>query len=114
MKRAIPERGDILQIDLEPATGREQRGRRPVLVLSPIDFNKFGLILICPITSGGEFARKHGFAVPLDGLGLQTQGTVLCHQIRTIDHKERGGIFIEKLPQGIVTDVLARVRTIVD
>ena len=59
MKRNVPNRGDVLHVDLEPTKGREQRGKRFVLVLSPASINRFGLVLVCPITQGGEFAREH-------------------------------------------------------
>jgi mRNA interferase ChpB len=112
LKRGIPDRGDVLNLD--PAKGREQRGKRPVLVLSLSEFNRFGLILVCPITQGGGFAREHGFAVPLSGAGTRTQGVVLCHQVRTVDYKERGSEFSESLHGSLVEEVLARVRTLTD
>lgn len=114
LKRGIPDRGDILHIDLGPTKGREQRGRRSVLVLSPMEFNRFGLILVCPVTQGGEFAREHGFAVSLSAAGTTTQGVVLCHQVRTLDYKERSGRLVEALPEEVVEEVLARVRTLLD
>jgi mRNA interferase ChpB len=114
VKRGIPDRGDILHIDLDPAKGREQRGKRFVLVLSPAAFNRFGLALACPVTQGGEFAREHGFAVSLSGAGTRTQGVVLCHQVRTLDYKERNAKWVEALQEEIVEDVLARVRTLLD
>jgi mRNA interferase ChpB len=114
VKRGVADRGDVLHIDLDPTKGREQRGRRFVLVLSPADFNRFGLILVCPITQGGEFAREHGFAVSLSAAGTCTQGVVLCHQVRTLDGKERGARWVETLPAEIVEGVLARVRTLLD
>lgn len=114
MRRGIPDRGDILHIDLDPTKGREQRGKRLVLVLTPAAFNRYGLVLVCPVTQGGEFAREHGFAVSLSGAGAVTRGVVLCHQVRTLDHKERGASWIESLPREIVEEVLARVRTLID
>ena len=114
MKRGIPDRGDILHIDLDPVKGREQRGKRFVLVLTLAAFNRFGLMLACPVTQGGEFAREHGFAVPLSGAGSRTQGVVLCHQVRTLDYRERGANWIESLPGEILEEVLARVRTLLD
>ena len=114
MKRGIPDRGDVLNLDLDPAKGHEQRGKRPVLVLSVSGFNRFGLILVCPIAQGGGFAREHGFAVPLSGTGTRTQGVVLCNRLRTVDYKERGREFSEALPGDLVEEVLARVRTLID
>ena len=114
MKRGIPDRGDVLHIDLDPTKGREQQGKRFVLVLSLADFNRFGLVFVCPVTQGGEFAREHGFAVSLSAAGTRTQGVVLCHQVRSLDYKERNGEWVETLPEEIVEEVLARVRTLLD
>ena len=49
MRRGVPDRGDILHIDLNPTLGREQHGRRFVLALSVEEFNRFGLCLVAPI-----------------------------------------------------------------
>ena len=103
-----------MNLDLDPAEGHEQRGKRPVLVLSVSEFNRLGLILVCPIVEGGGLAREHGFAVPLSGPGTRTQGVVLCNQVRTVDYKERGREFSEALPGDLVEEVLARVRTLID
>jgi mRNA interferase ChpB len=114
LRRGIPDRGDIFHIDLDPTKGREQRGKRLVLVLTPAAFNRYGLVLVCPVTQGGEFAREHGFAVSLSGAGALTQGVVLCHQVRTLDYRERGASWVESLPREIVEEVLARVRALLD
>ncbi|MDP1665690.1 MAG: type II toxin-antitoxin system PemK/MazF family toxin [Methylobacter sp.] len=34
------ERGDIYLVSLDPTSGREQQGTRPVLVVSPVAFNR--------------------------------------------------------------------------
>ncbi len=104
----------MLHLDLDPVLGREQQGKRFVLVLSVAEFNRFGLILASPIKQGGGFAREHGFAVSLAAAGARTQGVVLCHQARTLDYRERNYRFIEALPADIVDDILARVRTLLD
>jgi mRNA interferase ChpB len=114
LNRGIPDRGDILHVDLDPTKGREQRGKRFVLVLSVADFNRFNLALVCPITQGGEFARERGFAVSLSGAGTRVQGVVLCHQVRALDYKERTSKWVEAVPEEIVEEVLARVRTLLD
>ena len=76
-------RGDIFNVDLEPTMGREQRYKRPVLVVSPDDYNDKFAPLVCPITTGGAYARDRGFAVPISG--GKTGGVVLCNQARTLD-----------------------------
>ena len=106
-------RGDVYHVDLEPIKGREQAGRRYVLIISPKAFNVFGTPLVCPVTQGGNFARERGWAVSLIGIGTKTQGVVLCNQLKTLNLQARGARFVEKLPPAIVDEVLARVQTLV-
>ncbi|OLP58287.1 pemk protein [Xaviernesmea oryzae] len=108
------ERGDIWHVDLEPIKGREQAGSRYVLIVSQASFNRLGTPLVVPITTGGQFARFQGFAVSLSGAGTLSNGVILCNQLRAVDLKARQARFIERVPDFIVEDVLARVSTIFD
>ena len=47
--------------------------------------------------------------MPLSGLGLQTEGVVLCNQVRTLDWQAGRAMPIEAAPAEPVADVLARV-----
>jgi mRNA interferase ChpB len=104
-------RGDIYLVTLDPTEGREPRGHRPVLIVSPTAFNEATkLPVVLPITNGGEFARRIGFAVPISGIG--TTGVVRCDQPRVIDLQARNGRKVDALPAAILDEVLARVRPI--
>ena len=104
-------RGDIYLVTLDPTKGREQRGRRPVLIVSPAPFNDAtGTPVVLPITTGGAFARRLRFAVPI--AGIKTIGVVRCDQPRVLDIKARGGRKADTLPPEIMEEVLARVATI--
>lgn len=104
-------RGEVWHVDLEPIRGREQVGARYVLVVTDALFNRASVPIVVPITSGGEFARFRGFTVSLSGAGTRSSGVVLCNQLRAIDLKARGGRFVERVPDFIMDDVLARVAT---
>jgi mRNA-degrading endonuclease toxin of MazEF toxin-antitoxin module len=108
------DRGDIYHVRLDPIHGREQAGKRFVLVVSPREFNRLGTPLVCPITQGGNFARDRGFAVSLSGAGTQVQGVVLCNQPRVLDLQARGATFEEKAPPFIIDEVLAKVLTLLE
>ena len=85
-------RGEIWLVALDPAAGHEQKGRRPVLIVSPEPFNRVTRVpVVLPITSGGHFARTAGFAVSLSAAGTQTTGVVRCDQPRALDLVARGG-----------------------
>lgn len=106
-------RGDIYMVDLEPTKGHEQQGHRPVLVVSPEKFNRLtSCPVVLPITNGGGFARRSGFAVPITG--IQTTGVVRCDQPRTLDIEARGGRKVDTLPSAIMDDVLATVATLLE
>ena len=110
----VPKRGDIIRLDFDPSAGHEQLGTRPALVLSPEAFNAFGMVLACPITRGGSFARGQAWTVPLAGAGLATEGVVLCNQVRMVDWKARRGQLVEVVPAELIADVLARVSTMIE
>lgn len=115
MSRGIPARGDILELSLDPTKGHEIRGTRLVLVLSADTFNRAsGLLLVAPITQGGNASRETGFSVTLMGAGTKTQGVVLCNQTRTIDARARTFKRIEKARSPLVEEALDAVRSILE
>ena len=104
-------RGDIYLVSLDPTAGHEQSGHRPVLVVSPAAFNaatRFPVVL--PITNGGDFAKRLGFAVPITGIRIQ--GIVRCDQPRVIDLAARNARQVDTMPDSIMDEVMARVVTL--
>jgi mRNA-degrading endonuclease toxin of MazEF toxin-antitoxin module len=97
-------RGEIWLVGLDPA---------PVLIVSPEAFNRVTRVpVVLPITSGGDFARTAGFAVPLASAGIRTTGVVRCDQPRALDLGARGGKKLENIPSAIMDEVLARLAPI--
>jgi mRNA interferase ChpB len=108
------ERGDIYLVSLDPTSGHEQQGFRPVLVISPGSFNRLTKVpIVLPVTSGGNFARVAGFTVSLSGAGTQTTGVVRCDQPRALDLAARKGRKLEAVPSFIMDEVLARLAPLV-
>ena len=106
-------RGEIWLVGLDPSEGHEQKGRRPVLIVSPEAFNRITKFpVVVPITSGGNFARTAGFAVPLTGAGTKTSGVVRCDQPRALDLTARGGNRVEAISAEIMEEVLAKISPI--
>src|SRR5271166_4058918 len=102
-------RGEIWLVSLDPTSGHEQRGRRPVLVVSPEAFDRITKVpVVLPITTGGSFARTAGFAVLLTGAETETTGVIRCDQPRALDIAARGGKKVESVPDAIMDEVLAR------
>jgi mRNA interferase ChpB len=83
------------------------------LVLSGKVFNQQGLAMICPVSQGAAAsARTYGTIVTLMGAGTDTQGAVHCHQLKSLDWRERRVRFKETVPQYVVDEALARVEAI--
>jgi len=107
------ERGDIYLVARDPASGKEKRGTRPVLIVSPGAFNQLTKTpVVLPITGGGNFARTAGFAVTLMGAGTNTTGVIRCDQPRALDLGARHGRKLESVPTAIMHEVLARLAPI--
>ena len=82
-----------------------------MLIVSPSEFNAATkLPVVLPITNGGDFARRFGFAVEI--AGIKTTGIVRCDQPRVLDIAERGGRKVDMLPAALLDDVLAKVVTL--
>ena len=107
------ERGDIWLVSLDPTAGHEQQGTRPVVIVSPARFNQLtGTPIVLPVTTGGGFARRRGFAVSLDGAGTRTVGVIRCDQPRVFHLTARNGKHLETVPEPIMDEVLARLAAI--
>src|SRR3984893_2103786 len=106
-------RGEIWLVSLDPTSGHEPQGRRPVLIVSPAAFHRVMKVpVILSITNSRNFARPAGFAVPLTGAGTKTTGVVRCDQPRALDLAARGGRKLERTPNAIMDEVLARISPI--
>lgn len=84
-------RGEIRWADLNPVQGKEQAGRRPVLVLSHDVFNeRSGTVIAVALTSAPQRA---GFPLTLElqSKGLPKKSWVKMSQIRTLSVERIGG-----------------------
>ncbi len=107
--RYVPDRGDAIWLDFDPQAGREQAGRRPALVISPIAYNrKSGMALVCPITSK---VKGYPFETIVSG-SLPLQGVVLSDQIRCLDWQQRHATHIVRVPEIVVQDVTAKLAAL--
>lgn len=91
----IPDRGDLVWLDFNPARGHEQAGYRPALVLSNANYNgRSGLAVVCPITNQ---VKNYSFEVQLPS-GLEITGVILTDQIKSIAWLERKVLYKDSLP----------------
>jgi mRNA interferase ChpB len=111
-----PDRGDILHLAFDPASGREMKGNHFCLVVSPRAFNaRFKLAMVCPVSGGAaEAARSAGFLVSLMGHGLRTDGQIHAHQIKSLDWAWRQATLVERVPEQLVQEVLECLRSVLE
>jgi mRNA interferase MazF len=103
----VPERGDVLWLHFSPQAGHEQAGRRPALCLSPKIYNeKTSLGLFCPITSK---VKGYPFEIQLPE-DFPVKGVILADQIRNLDWNVRKALFIAKVPEEVLEEVLEKIE----
>lgn len=102
----VPERGDIVWIDMDPQAGHEQVGRRPAVVVSPGFYNRASnLALVCPITSQ---VKGYPFEIPIPE-GIPVIGVVLADQVKSMDWRARKAKFICRLSDACVQRTIATI-----
>jgi mRNA interferase MazF len=107
----VPERGDVVWLQFNPQAGSEQAGHRPALVISPKAYNqRVGLALVCPITSR---IKGYPFEVVLPR-GMETEGAILCDQIKSLDWRVRNAKRIGSILPSVMQEVTARILALVD
>jgi mRNA interferase MazF len=83
-------RGEVWWAQLEPRSGSEQRGRRPVVVLSHDAFNEvetWHSVIVVPLTTSKRQQLRGPTVAPLAPAetGLPRGSFALGHQITTLD-----------------------------
>jgi len=105
----IPEKGDIVWIEMNPQAGHEQAGKRPAIVLSPKAYNeKVGLALFCPITTQ---IKGYPFEVIIPK-GYRISGAILSDQIKSLDWKARKVSFACKLDATVIQEAAAKLNSL--
>jgi mRNA interferase MazF len=106
----VPDCGDLIWLQFNPQAGHEQAGKRPALVVSPASYNgKVGLSLLCPVTSKPK-GYPFEVVIPQD---LPIEGVVLADQVKSLDWQSRQAAFICKVPQNILSDVIAKLGLLI-
>ena len=82
--------GDIHWVDLPAANGREQRGRRPAVILQDDDYaGDLPVVLVVPLTTARAAMRFAGTTLipPTAENGLRQASVALVFQLRAIDRR---------------------------
>ncbi len=109
MTSYVPARGHLIWLAFTPQRGREQAGRRPAIVLSPLVYNqRVGLLIACPITNQ---RKGYPFEVILPP-DLPVTGVILADQIKSLDWRARVAEYAGTAPDATIIEVLQKVSTL--
>ena len=107
----IPERGDVVWINLDPQAGHKQAGVRTVLVLSPASYNgRVGLMVCCPITTQ---SKGYPFEVLIKN-NLKVSGIILADQVKSLDWKARGAKKKGRISEDELSETLNKLKAVID
>ena len=102
-------RGEVWIAILEPRSGSEQSGWRPVVIVSHDSFNttmSWNSIIVVPVSTSVNQARRSDTSIPIfkaEG-GIPEDSVVLCHQVTTLDRsklKTRLGVLSSQIVASI-------------
>ncbi|GMU52673.1 MAG: endoribonuclease MazF2 [Candidatus Xenobia bacterium] len=108
----MPRRGEIHWARLDPVQGREQSGRRPVLVVSSDAINTQPLVVTVVVgTDSAHVTRDYptNVRVPTAESGLPKDTVFLCFQLRSLDPSRLEGL-AGRLPQSRMGEVDQALR----
>ncbi len=106
-----PDTGEIIDITFDPQEGREQRGRRPALVLTGRSYNRrAGLCVLCPITNQ---QKGYPFEVAIPP-GHRVTGVVLSDQVKSLSWERRNATLRCAAPPGVLLETKGKVRALLE
>lgn len=83
------ERGTVVLVDLDPTVGHEQRGLRPVVIVSDpivVDDQRYPMICVVPVTGTPGQGALYPELAPGES-GLKKSSYALVDQLRSIDKR---------------------------
>lgn len=102
-------RSDIVWLDFEPSSGREITKRRPAFIISREAFHRStGFTIVAPITS-----TKRGNRLEVELERVNTQGSVLVYQMKSLDFEARELKLIERALPTTTTKIVQLARLLV-
>lgn len=94
-------RGDIYWADLNPVKGREQAGRRPVLVVSCDAINRQPLVITVVVGTDAAHLRRDyptNIRLTAEETGLAKDTVFLCFQLRSLEPNRLQGLHGTSIP----------------
>ncbi len=81
----------VIEADLDPVLGAEQKGRRPVLIISNEEYNRaMPNVTILPLSSTQRHLYPSEVLLGQGKAGQPLESIIMAHQIRTISKQRLG------------------------
>jgi len=106
-------RGQVYFASLDPIQGREQSGRRPVLVISSDAINRQPLVIAVIVgTDAANIQRDYptNIRVPAVESGLPRDTVFLAFQLRSLDHSRFTGPAVGTLSPTRMAEIADALR----
>lgn len=112
-------RGEIREVDFEPARGSEARKRRPAIIVSNDGANTTaarlgrGVITVVPVTSSATRVYPFQVFLPASDCGLPRDSKAQAEQVRAVAI-ERVGRRVGELPARLLAELEEALRLHLD
>ena len=101
---AVPNRGEVYLVELDPTRGSEIRKTRPCVIVSPDELNHhLRTVIVAPMTTGG-----HAYPFRPSCRFAGKDGRIVLDQLRTVD-RERLRKRLGALTAGTLETVFSRL-----
>ncbi len=105
----------VIEASLDPVVGAEQKGNRPVLVISNEEFNQsIQNVTVLPLTSTQRRLYPSEVLLTKGKAGQPEQSIIMAHQIRTISKKRLGRLLGYLNEEGVRQQVRESIREHLD
>ncbi len=83
----------VMEANLDPVAGAEQKGTRPILIVSNEEFNQvMPNVTVLPLTSSKRRLYPSEVFLPKGKVGQPLDSIIMAHQIRTISKQRLKGL----------------------
>jgi len=105
----------VMEANLDPVTGAEQKGIRPVLIVSNEEFNQaMPNVTVLPLTSTRRNLYPSEVLLTESKAGQPSQSIIMAHQIRTISKRRLGRLLGHLDDSGLRNAVREAIREHLD
>ena len=107
-----PDRGDLIELNFQPAAGREIDKRRPAVVISPLIYNRQGGL--CVVVPTSTDLTPGPLWIPMPPGFLPRPSLILCDYVKSFDYRERAATLLGRVPDGLVEQIVSNLLDVID